>query len=141
VAPASPPEQPAAQRDLLADRYGRPDRAARRCWYAVGAVVAVLALAWIAWVGFFGGGRTAVSGTVTRFSVLSPTRMRADVSVTGPANRAAQCTVQALDTSGAVVGRTVARVPAGQSTRAVAVEVRVVSPADSVTVVGCTTNE
>jgi hypothetical protein len=106
-------EDGSATSDLMAKRYGT--RASPRRWPAVAGGVAVAALlAWLAWSAWVQGTRS-ISAQVVSFDVVSAHRIDVTVTVSLPAGRSAQCTIQAQAEDHTVVGEKIVSVAAGTS--------------------------
>lgn len=123
----------------LNNRYGskRPSFSRRKkIW--LGAIAAVLTLLFISWLTF--GKGPAVENKLLGYAVTDATQTVIEFQVNKPPSVAAQCAVQALDNSFAVVGWKVVTIPADTSqpeSTSQRVELRTDTLAVSATVDSC----
>lgn len=87
----------------VANRYGTPKRAlskkAKILWLSA---LVIVGLAWILWATL--GGNTGVDQRLISYQVADPTMTTVDVAITKDPGATAQCAIQALNSSFAVVG-------------------------------------
>jgi hypothetical protein len=118
-------------------RYGVPTPARRRALTAAIVVLAGVFGAWLLWAAL-GQAAPAVRSTVVGLHVTSRHHARVRVELVADLHRTVNCQVQALDSSGTVVGQTriVARTGAS-GRRVVSAEVKTIGRASRGQVTGC----
>ncbi len=120
----------------LHERYGAP-RATHRtivriAW--VTGVIGAMVLAWIMWGAF----RPTVHSELVSFDVSDPTVTEVSFNVVKPAERAARCTVEALNTGFAQVGvRTIDIAPAEHDQVRVETQIRTSESATTAIIDSC----
>ncbi|GAA2749006.1 DUF4307 domain-containing protein [Amnibacterium kyonggiense] len=124
----------------LDERYGRtPDRRRRTRIAAIAAAAVVLlgVVVWSLWTGI-GGATTALDVTTTGITVSSDEAADVQWLVSGRADTALVCSIEATDESGVVVGLAEVRVPAtGQVNRTGETRVRTVRRAANGLIESC----
>jgi hypothetical protein len=143
----SPPRAEAADDNLggsaadadaaLAARYGRSASGRRRTGIVVIAIVAAALTGWAVWAALGQSGDT-VGGLVESYDVRSPHEISVTLQITRTAEGPAQCTVVALASDHAQVGRHVVRLaPATSGTRTITTLVRTEREATTADVTDC----
>ncbi|QSI49377.1 DUF4307 domain-containing protein [Thermobispora bispora] len=102
----------------------------------IGLVVAMLVVGW-GTVLLISRGNPIVDAQVIRISALSPDSTEITMSVSKPADRAAVCRVQAIDTYRMEVGSREVRIPAGDSKVTVTERLRTTGQAVGIRVTNC----
>jgi hypothetical protein len=124
----------------LDERYGRtPDRRRRTRIGAIvaGAIVLLAVVVWSLWTGI-GGATTALDVTTTGITVSSDEATDVQWLVSGRADTALVCAIEATDESGVVVGLAEVRVPStGQVNRTGETRVRTVRRAANGLIESC----
>jgi len=134
---AQPPstELTAEQVQLLAERYGPASRASLPGRLLV-VGVSVALLAWVLWVAFMQS-TTALQWRIDSYGEHSASHLVVRFTVTKPADRAVQCTLQAVDATGAIVGQAVVPVPPGQQQAHLSYDLRTLRQASGAQVESC----
>lgn len=87
----------------VANRYGTPKRAlSKRAKFLILALVAALSLTWVVWTVV--GGGPSVTQKVLSYNVADATEASVELTMTKDLDVTAQCAVQALNATYAVVG-------------------------------------
>ncbi|MQY14845.1 hypothetical protein SRB5_50210 [Streptomyces sp. RB5] len=121
-------------------RYGRAaadDARSDRRLKLVGAVLGVLGLGVVGWFGYDYVAGTDVSGQLVTFRVQSDTKAVATLEVHKDSQVTGVCTVRAVAEDKSVVGSREIRIEPGKSAESVTVDVRTLSRATSVELLGC----
>lgn len=133
----SSPNSPTAEN--LANRYGRTrNKLSRRNKIWLISVAAVLVVLFVSWLTF--GRGPGADNKLLGYSVTDATQTVVEFQVTKPIEATAQCAVQALDNSFAVVGWQIVSIPAdtaGPATSNQKVALRTDSLAVSATIDSC----
>ena len=134
---AQPPssELTAEQVQLLAERYGPASRASLPGRLLV-IGVSVAFLGWVLWMAL-SQTATALQWRIDSYGDHSATHLSVRFTVTKPADKAVQCTLQAFDATGAVVGEATVPVPAGSPTAHVTYDLHTLRQASGASVQSC----
>ncbi|MDQ1617378.1 MAG: hypothetical protein QOJ60_3317 [Actinomycetota bacterium] len=118
-------------------RYGVPTPARRRALTAAIVVLAGVFGAWLLWAAL-GQAAPSVRSAVVGLQITSRHHARVRVELVADLHRTVTCQVQALDSSGAVVGQTMIVARTGASgRRVVSAEVKTIGRASRGEVAGC----
>ncbi|WP_419997434.1 DUF4307 domain-containing protein [Streptomyces boninensis] len=132
----------AVRQDLPEGRYGRAagssDARADRRLKIIGLVLGVVGVAVIGWFGYSYVSSQDVSGQLIGFDPVSDSKVSARVEVSKDADATGVCTLRALSSDKAEVGRKDVTVAADQGSSAVVtVPMRTTDRAASVELIGC----
>jgi uncharacterized protein DUF4307 len=131
----NPPDK--VSTDAMTTRYGRPSATGRRLGIALIVVVAAALVGWLVWAAL-GQAGDSVGGLVESYDVRSPHQISVTLQITRTSDGPARCTVVALASDHAEVGRHVVTLPTGPSgTRTVTTAVRTEREATTADVTDC----
>ncbi|GGO52098.1 membrane protein [Streptomyces daqingensis] len=130
---AVPPAGRYGSTGTAAERDARTDRRLK----AVGAVLGVLGLAVLAWIGAGYISSQKVSGEMIKFKVVSGRTVEVHVEVRKDAETEGVCTLRALSSDGAEVGRKDVPFAAGEDRVDTVASVRTTTRATSAELMGC----
>jgi hypothetical protein len=118
-------------------RYGAPSRARRLALITAVVAVVVLSAAWLGWAAWHQA-RTAISGDITSFRVVSPHEIEVTIDVRRPTGDRVVCTVEARAADHQLVAAQDVTIDAGESGSVqVDATIRTDREATSATVSGC----